>query len=249
MTAWRYAAASVAGAAHRAEGRPCEDHAAIRATAEGGLIAVACDGAGSAALGGEGARLACAAFLHYAEANPAPEDGQAWGAAALRAVRADIEQAAATSAQPAAAFACTLLGALATPDVCHFLQVGDGAIAFRPAEGAWRLAIPPQRGEFINETSFVTAPGASAALRVVTVPEPPAALALMTDGVEFLAIRQATLEPHAAFFDHVFGGLQPGDGPGEATGHAAWLQSFLGSPEADARTDDDKTIVVARRTP
>ncbi len=161
-------------------------------------------------------------------------------------MRAALAQAA--GEQPLAAFACTLLAVHAAASGSRVLQVGDGAVVLREASGAWRLALPPQRGEFANETVFVTSPEAGASLRVVNLPEPPAEFALMSDGVEFLAIRQATLEPHGAFFDHVFAGMREDDGAGERPDQAAWLAAFLGSPDADARTDDDRTLVIAVRS-
>lgn len=249
MAGWRYAAASVVGSAHVRTATPCQDHHAVAADGPN-LAAIVCDGAGSAAKAAEGARTACLRFLDLVRT--APTDGEAdpalWAAEALAEVQDTLARTAAAAGDPAEAYACTLLAASATANGAVFLQVGDGAIAYRaePA-GPWRLATRPRRGEFANETTFITAQHPGRHASVVRISGGVQAFALMSDGVEFLAIHQARLEPHGAFFGHVLAGMRAGEGEDEA--HSRWVAGFLASDAVNQRTDDDKTLVLATRAP
>ena len=261
VTAWRYAKACVPGTSHLRAGMPCQDHgevAPVPALGEAhALIAVACDGAGSATHADEGARASCAAFLEYSRLALGWVCGAEYlnltggfGQQALSDLRDQITALAKELNEPISAFACTLLGAIVTQDSAIFVQLGDGAIAFRTArDGPWRLAAQMQRGEFINETVFVTRRDANRYIQAVRVDEPVHEFALMTDGVELLAIKHADARPHAAFFEHVIAGLREISEPGEVCAHNIWIQAFLESDAVNQRTDDDKTLILATRVP
>src|SRR5678815_3100812 len=62
---WRIASACVVGSAHGRTETPCQDAAShsVIEDSGGALILVVSDGAGSATMGGEGARLACEHFV------------------------------------------------------------------------------------------------------------------------------------------------------------------------------------------
>lgn len=259
MPGWRYAAVSVSGTSHEKAGLPCQDHIQVAPIPALGvphsLIAVAADGAGSAARAEEGARTACTNFLEFArlaldwicQAEYLTDDfGQD--------VLADLQDAIATLArdqqEPVGSFACTLLGALVTPDSALFLQLGDGAIVYRTApDGPWHLAARAQRGEFANETIFVTRSNAVEYIQAVLITEPIYEFVLMTDGVEFLAVKQPEARPHAPFLDYVLSGLRNVQEAGESLAHNEWIEHFLRSGAVNQRTDDDKTLVLATRLP
>ena len=251
MGGWRYVAASVAGSAHLRSATPCQDHAVVVADCDT-VAAIVCDGAGSAARAEEGARVACRSFLEFVHNSPPPVGGESdpalWAAETLEALREEIVRAATSSDDPVEAFACTLLAAVAGQSGTLFLQVGDGAIVYRAeSAGPWRLATRPHRGEFANETTFITARHPGWYASVARIDGCVQAFALMTDGVEFLAIHQARGEPHVAFFDHVLDGMA-GVGQGEDAAHSVWLADFLDSEAVNCRTDDDKTLVLVTRS-
>jgi hypothetical protein len=260
---WRYAGCSVVGTSHLRTNTPCQDFCAIHDIALGrgieAMIAVAADGAGSAARSEVGAREACLTFLEFAKlalcrvGTAIDVLGDGFASEALYDVRQSLEQMARDAGEPLSSFACTLLGAIVTDHDAYFLQVGDGAIVFRmrgPGGNApWRLALQPQRGEFVNETMFVTRTDAERQLTLSRVEGEIAEFALMTDGVEQLAIKLAGAEPHAAFFEHAFRGLRAAPAPGQCHEHKAWMDAFLASPLVSARTDDDKTLVLCTRQP
>ncbi len=249
---WRYAWASVPGTSHLRNGTACQDHAEV-APLPDGLIAVAADGAGSATHATAGARAACAAFLDFSRMALGwigPDHLSAdFARDALADLRAEIDRIAAASGAPASAYACTLLGALVTAEGALFVQLGDGAIVFRTtADGPWRVAAQSQRGEHANETLFVTRGDAAQHIQAVRIAEPVHEFALLTDGVEFLSIKQPQAEPHPAFFEHVMAGLRDAPDPGQSRVHSEWINRFLHSDAVNRRTDDDKTLILATRS-
>lgn len=257
---WRHSRASVAGTAHLRAGDPCQDHAEVASLpAEGParlLVAVAADGAGSAARAADGARLACHAFVEFAgfalDRGTAgdPLLDERFPLLALDDLRRELGALAAAAGEPLRDYACTLLAAVVGEDAALFLQLGDGAVVFRAEdEEGWQLALPPGRGEFHNETMFVTHAGAAARLGVRRVAARVRELALMTDGVEFLAVQHQRGQPHAPFLEHVLAGLRAAPSGGPDPGHESWLRGFLGSDAVCRRTDDDKTLVLASRAP
>ena len=231
MTAWRYAKACVQGTSHLRAGVPCQDHGEVAPVpaldAAHALIAVASDGAGSATHADEGARASCAAFLEFSRLAldwvcRAEHLTDGFGQEALADLQTSINGLAKELKEPISAFACTLLGAIVTQDSAMFVQLGDGAIVYRTAQGGpWRLAAEAQRGEFVNETAFVTRGDADRYIQIARVNEAVHEFAMMTDGVELLAIKQSDARPHAAFFEHAIAGLRDTSEPGEACGHNA----------------------------
>lgn len=255
MGAWRYAAASVVGTSHVAAGVPCQDHAMVTSvpvhTPPAALLAVASDGAGSAAFAADGAEEACRAFMEYAGLGMPlighrPDMAADFEARSLDDVRANIERVAGERGAAIGAFACTLLGAVVGDDAALFFQVGDGAIVYRIEDGGWRVAIAPERGGYVNETDFVTRRDAAAKLRMARVLARVSEIALVTDGIEMMSIDQKTGTAHGPFFEHVIGALR-GEAAGHSAAHSDWLAGFLDSAMVNRRTDDDKTIVVASR--
>jgi hypothetical protein len=258
---WRVVATSVAGASHVDAGLPCADACAVRVlrTAEGGsrLVAVAADGAGTSARAPHGARLACEAILERASRHVAGEgeaDSPALGAFTredvlewVSAARQRIEDAALAEALPSRDFSCTLLVALVDDTSALFFQIGDGAIVYRREGGGYVPAAWPQSGEYANCTWFVTDEDAAQRVQMVLA-EGVDEVALLTDGLQGLALRFATREAHDPFFEPMFARLR-GEREEEPTGLLAELRSFLDSAPVNQRTDDDKTLVLATRLP
>ncbi len=148
---------------------------------------------------------------------------------------------------PLRQFACTLLVAIVADRVCTFWQLGDGAICFREAEQEeYRVAIWPSKGEYANTTYFLTDPNASEELEWDSVEMQVADIAVFSDGLERLALDFKTQQAHAKFFSGLFPHLY-NKPSGEATEIQAQLAQFLASDRINAKTDDDKTLVLATR--
>ena len=247
---WRAYGASVRGTSHRRSGLPCQDAHGWRELPAGGLLCAVADGLGSAPRADEGAQRAVAAALDAlaaaltaAPAAPAASDEAAIAGslrAAFAAARAALERDA--DPNPLRDYATTLLLAAVTPGWTAVGQIGDGAVVGHWPDGRLETLSLPQRGEYANETTPLTSPDALARLQVRVWPAPLRALALFSDGLQGLCINLATGAPFERFFAPF---LQALAGPfdGEATGTR--LAAFLESARVCARTDDDKTLLVA----
>ncbi len=253
---WRLIGASVTGTAHSRNGLPCQDAHAYREVAGSALMVVA-DGAGTAERSDRGAHLASQAALSAlaeALAEGWPADGDSWRdlfAGAYAAAQAELDELALAADLPARAFATTLLCAALSDAGLAVAQLGDGlAAAFVPSGdpasvGEWFLAAEPQRGEYANETYFLSQPDALQHLEVRWYAEPVRALALMTDGLLRLVL-DGQRRPHVPFFQPL---LTFGVEAGDAAQAGGQLADFLASERVCARTDDDKTVVLALRLP
>ncbi len=149
---------------------------------------------------------------------------------------------------PAREFACTLLGAVVAADRALFLQIGDGVIVIDSGED-YRPVFWPQTGEYANETHFATDPDAIARLESVALTEPIAEIALLSDGLQLLALHYQSRRAHAPFFRPLFHRLREHAEPGCPAALAAALERFLASPALSQRTHDDKTLILATRRP
>lgn len=253
---WRYVCASVPGVAHLAEGTECQDDCASRvlemADGDSILALAVADGAGSAAESRTGAALACQTLLDECAAHLADPSTADWMPAMaeilFQRVRAALEQRAAEANRPLRAFACTLLGAVVAADRALFLQIGDGAIVVGGPAG-YRPVFWPQGGEYANETYFVTDSNAVTRLECVVLNEPIAEIALLSDGLQRLALHYQTRQAHIPFFRPLFQHLRDYPAAGCPTELAAALERFLASPAIDQRTHDDKTLILAIRLP
>jgi hypothetical protein len=247
LATWRTVAASVAGTSHAAAGEPCADACAVSVLADGTLVAVAADGAGASPRAAEGARLACAAVVEEAAGREGSTDGftPAEARRCLATVRRRIEAAASSEGLASRAFSCTLLVALVGPRSAVFLQVGDGAIVYRGPEGQYLPAVWPQTGEYANTTWFVTDDDVAERLQTVEV-DGVEEVALLTDGLQGLALRFGTREVHGPFFAPMFERLRQ-EADHQSPALHAGLAAFLDSPAVNQRTDDDKTLVLATR--
>jgi hypothetical protein len=255
-TSWRIVHASVPGTSHRASGQPHQDACAvdlIDTPAGEVLVVAAADGAGSATHADVGAQSACDAVLGEVRdiLGRTPDLGAVtcehvtgW----FVGVHASLaEEARARDVSPRD-LACTLLVAVVGPTCAVFAQIGDGAIVIGDGQdGTYRVVFWPQSGEYANTTYFVTEPEPLTHLQCASHAGPVEELALLSDGLQALALRYETREPHLPFFRPMFARLReeaPGTSPVLSDALAAWLNSDA----VNARTDDDKTLVLAPRS-
>jgi hypothetical protein len=249
---WKIVYGSVTGTSHQMRGEGCQDYiTATVATGRDGeavLVAACADGAGSAPHSRDGARLACQTFVRCAvselEGGLAVGDidsqrALGWQDAACRALALE----ACLRNLSAREFACTLLAGVVGIRRAVFTQVGDGAIVLR--EGAsYRTVFWPQNGEYANTTFFLTDPDFECRALFAATEGDIGGLALFTDGIQPLALHNATRSVHAPFFEPMFVSLSANQDPDELTGP---LKAFLGSEPVNRRTDDDKSLLLAAR--
>ena len=162
-----------------------------------------------------------------------------------RARGAAIDAAAGAEGRDLREFSCTLLVALVDGASAAFFQIGDGAIVYRGADGGYVPALWPQSGEYANCTFFVTDDTAADRVQAAWA-ESVHEVALLTDGLQALALRFDRREAHAPFFEPMFARLRRDQGA-TAERLDRELRAFLDSPAVNQRTDDDKTLVLLTR--
>lgn len=244
---WTVAGTSVPGASHRKSGLPCQDAHSWTVINDSILITAVCDGAGSARLSHLGAQTAANKAVETVRKcilEKCPVSEEDWRNH-LEQARAEalsrINELANSEGCSVCDLATTFLLAAAAPDCTAALQIGDGAIVARLDDGELDLLSQPESGEYANETTFLTSPGAQAQLRIGSSCE---SLALFSDGIQRLALRFPALEPHDPFFKPLFDFL---DGAEDIDTLNNALNDFLTSPRVCTFTDDDITLIVARR--
>ena len=238
------------GSAHEKLGLPCQDRfECIASNEHATFIAAVADGAGSASLAQIGAELAVevitASSLLGVRAGRQDLDRVLWDGASLARTRI-FEEAAARGVE-ARELACTLLAVVATPVGGAALQIGDGVMVVRDLGEAWRWLFWPQKGEYANSTFFLTDDTALDEAKLTPLPYDVQDIAMLSDGLESLALHFATRTAHAPFFRNAFANVYSSQEQGELLGLSAALSSFLRSPAVRARTDDDVTLVLATR--
>jgi len=187
----------------------------------------------------------CTAWLTQAtDADWNPALAESW----LERVQTALKQQAINAGLPVREFACTLLGAVIAVDRALFLQIGDGAIIINAGDG-YRPVFWPQGGEYPNETFFVTDANAAESLECALLTEPIIEIALLTDGLQPLALHYQSRQAHEPFFRPLFQCLRDYPETGCLLELAAALERFLDSPAVNQRTHDDKTLILASRRP
>jgi hypothetical protein len=239
----------VTGTSHLKAGLPCQDRLACTLLSDGTLVAVMADGAGSASAGELGAEIAVDTVV--TQIHRFFDEGRSDLEAMLREAAAQAREAISSEALKQGmvprSFASTLLALVVTPNGGGALQIGDGLIVVSDGVDGWSWVFWPQRGEYANTTYFLTDDDALERIQVETFPGTITDAALMTDGLEPLALHYASKAVHDPFFSGMFRPLLQADGEAEIGQLSASLEQFLSSERVGARTDDDVSLILATR--
>jgi hypothetical protein len=100
----------------------------------------------------------------------------------------------------------------------------------------------PQSGEYINETIFLTSPDYLSAVQFAFRRCDVRSVAVLSDGLQMLALQMPDGNPHAPFFAPLFRFIAKSKDEQAAQEQ---LVEFLNSPRVQARTDDDITLFLA----
>jgi hypothetical protein len=227
-----------------ASGSICQDAHAYRVLENGTLLIAVGDGAGSAIHSAEGARCATDTAINFlaGRLSKSPDqDIAAVLAESLSTVRGAVERLATKDLSPAD-FATTLLIAVVTAADISIAQVGDGAIVIQHQDESLEVLTQSSDSEYINQTTFITSPHAlDEAYFTVRPSSTIRGIAVLTDGMQLLAIHHRTNIAFEAFFGPMFRFAADTTSNGES------LEEFLMSAAVTSRTDDDKTLVFTIR--
>jgi hypothetical protein len=249
---WKYGFASVAGTSHKKHSLACQD--SCRAEVFSGpqgeaiLLAVASDGAGSAAYANLGSVLACDLLVDEVRAHF--DAGKSWAKLGDDFISGWIAKfqglAANWSGDSPREFACTLLAAVVGREHAAYFQIGDGAIIASRGEDEYHCVCWPQQGEYANSTNFLTDDDAADKIYCEFKTSGIDEVALFTDGIQNLVLDYRTRSAHAPYFASMFAWLRP-----HRTGYSRELSdslvAYLNSDKINERTDDDKTLILATR--
>ena len=254
---WRYVAASVIGTSHEKAGGTCQDANECRIyslpAGEKVLAAAVADGAGSALYGGEGAAKTCSALLdliqqHLSLSGSIEQITRDTAASWIIAIQNLLEEEAKAISRERRDFACTVLGLIVGESSAACFQVGDGVMVLADSqEQTYGHVFWPDRGEYANTTHFVTEDDAVEHLQFASVNRRIVEAALLTDGLQTIALNYQQQIAHEPFFKGLFAPLRTTD-EGHSGELSASLATFLSSPRVNEKTDDDKTLVLASRT-
>ena len=252
MSNWRVVGASVPGTAHLTRGIPCQDAHAFARLPDGGLLVAVADGAGSASHAADGARLASQRVVSWLEAQLGarqPSDELEWAQLmeeAFHEARDALVKRARNRRLRLRDLSTTLTCLVATDEALAVGHIGDSVAVISNGDGRLELVAHPQRGEYANEVMLLTMRNALNRFEVRVLPRQVHALAVTSDGLLRLATKLPHYDPFPPFFAPLFDfTAKAKDGDQAATA----LAHFLQSERVNARTDDDKTLVLAARLP
>ena len=255
---WRVAAATAVGASHSRDNTPNQDAVAYRLVELGygqvAIVAVA-DGAGSAPRSDEGSKIAVnaavAAIVDGINKRPAAAFGEQMATSlvrdAIRRAKDEVVRYARLQNVSPHELASTLIVAFASESLMTAAQVGDGAvIAFDVDGGGAKTLCAAHTGEYANETTFITS--RSKPHEMASVGHASAydydGMALITDGLQNLALKMPEREAFLGFWNPILNDLAQTEEPGAVSER---LHAFISGERVQSRTGDDVTIVIAAR--
>ena len=254
--AWRYVYASVRGTGHLDTNLPCQDASSVRQSRntrdEPILILAASDGAGSATHSQEGSHLICEEILKLLEIRFNDADfrpGNGYGTELTRQLRGLLITRSEKLGCGLRDLACTLNVAVLLPDWAWFLQIGDGAIIVQQSiADPLEVVFWPDNGQYANQTYFLT-DVLDGHVHTRLDERHLERVSLITDGVQTLALLLDERLAHRPFFLPMFRTVEAAPDEGTLAHRALMpaLARFLDSHSVNARTNDDKTLVLASR--
>jgi serine/threonine protein phosphatase PrpC len=255
---WKSITRSVIGTSHRQQQLPCQDYGCDRILNEVIVGAVA-DGAGSAKHADIGAKLAvtsaieCLAsteeWLQHEQKTswqllskaPSQEQVHKLFLKTVTQVRETLKHHAFKNGLVVDDLACTLLAFLATPSWMAAMQIGDGFMVVRLKGQDYQLLFQPDKGEYANQTTFVTSATAVEEMQVRFVSGQQMFICASTDALERVAIRISDWKAFPPFFKPLEEYLME---TADLNRDDRYLMQFLRSERLNERTDDDKTLLL-----
>ena len=258
QNSWHTSFASVIGTSHQKQGTICQDAGLCEQVLLNDkneiLLAVVSDGAGSATKSDIGSRVIVELFMTefkkgLKENVSLEKIDKAFIINWLEFVRSHITILAKEAGLSIREYACTVLGAVIGRSDAVFFQLGDGAIIVSKIDSEeYRPIFWPQHGEYANQTNFVIQSNFIENLEFAYLNEQFDKIALFTDGLERLVLDFTSRTAHAPAFSTIFNWLMKKELTNNNQPCPA-LTAYLNSEYINSRTDDDKTLVMAIRSP
>ena len=244
-SSWRAVGASIVGTSHQSGGIPCQDAHFWRVSTGDVLVAAVADGSGSAELSEVGAAVATKSAVEAFCANgKISGDDNAIRSSlsdALKAAQKAVETEASVRKIELRHLATTLILVVATSEMVGAAQVGDGIAVVQDNNGNILGITTPESGEHVNETTFLNAHRNLKRAQVRVWRGTPTHVAILSDGLQRLALKMPSGVPHSPFFAPLFKFVS---NTPESAQAQEQLNQFLGSPRITDNTTDDLTLVL-----
>lgn len=251
---WKVIHSRAIGNSHLREEKPCQDYASFCTFLDGHLLlGVVADGASSAKHSDQGAEIAVKCTIQYLQQRleiskfqcpiKDQETAKNFFIKLLETVKKELEKQANNNKYLVKDLACTLLVFIASPDWLAAMQVGDGLIVIRENNREYyELFFKPDKGEFINYTTFVTSSNAKTQMQVFFDNKIKLDfICAATDWCENIAVaQQKTWQPLTEFFKP----LEDCVLTNEREIAETKIDTFLKSERVNKETDDDKTLLL-----
>lgn len=178
---WMGTAVSAAGRGHVAKGLPCQDVSGVSLEDDVAVIVVS-DGAGSARYSEQGATDAVEVTTQVLRKTAPWSDSEDVKERILAACRAEMIKRTEELGCSIAELAATLAFVAVAGDIFIVGNLGDGIVAAFRGDRS-EVLIEPVRGEFANETVFLTSSRTKEHLRIAKKPQDDySGFAIMSDG-------------------------------------------------------------------
>jgi len=264
MKKWKTIVKCAVGVSHQQQNLPYQDYGNYFIFKERCLLGAVADGAGSAKYSDIGSKIAVNTAISFLKAyfdeliekkrlfpqiprqnTPNINQAQNLYTDLLKEVLKAINEEAQRLNCSYQDLACTLIIFFALPNSITAMQIGDGFLAVRPVDGDLQLLFTPDKGEYINETTFITSSNAFEEMQVKVLEKPCSFICASTDGLEKVAINFKDWQPFPPFFNPLEEYMKE---TVETHEDDQYIIDFLNSERLNARTNDDKTLLLALLT-
>jgi len=244
-SSWRGVGASIVGTSHQTGGIPCQDAHYWQVSSGDVLVAAVADGAGSAALAEVGAEIAVkSAVTTFCANGKVSGDDKGIRSSlndALKAAQKAVQSEASARQVEVRQLATTLILVVATSELVGAAQVGDGIAVVQDRDGNIIGVTTPEGGEHVNETTFLNSRRNLKHAQLAVWRGTPTHVAILSDGLQRLALKMPSGVPHSPFFAPLFNFVS--NAP-ESSQAQEQLELFMGSPRITDNTTDDLTLVL-----
>jgi|GEM_PF-663416 len=246
---WKAVLGKGIGTSHIKTNKPCQDYGHYEILDDVFIGAVS-DGAGSARLSHIGSETAVKVAItelkqyEWQQSQPLTQQkAKEIFSKVLEEVKSALNKKAQENNCLSKDLACTLLAVVATPKWLAAMQVGDGLIVVgSQGKDDYELLFKPDKGEYVNQTTFVTSSQALKKMQVNVRQNSHNFISISTDWNENIAVNHnKDWKPATKFFEVLKSWLQ------EMTEEKCKqeLNNFLNSKDVNSKTEDDKTLLLA----
>ena len=249
---WKCIGAKSIGTSHIQNKKACEDAYSfqiVNYASQDVLIAIISDGAGSAKYAEQASKLVTIEGVQYLkkllDENHEINSSSIYSLAEY--LYSMLEVRASSLASNINEFSCTFLGCILFSSRSVLFQIGDGIIVQGNNLDFYSCIWIPQNGEYYNTTNFLVDDMGFGNLNIKELDYSIDEIAITTDGLQTLILKNESNEIHQPFFTNLYKWLRMAKTVTDIKTLDLKLNDYLGSNLINSRTDDDKTLFLATR--